>query len=202
MIKLALSLLFFGFLLIILPFVATLEQKSSKIAHKKPLKITKPCYYVKVQNLNLREAPSLDSTILKQLPLNSQICKYESLENDFLKTQEGYVYFEYLSLFPLKDSKKEQKTSPNITLKSYKKEMDWFKKAEIALKSRDYKLAKSLAYKQNLKNPLDFRSYEIYAKTLYEEGDKEEAKKLLENVLSYEFDEKLQTLLNSFQEVI
>lgn len=199
MLKIAVCLLGCGVLFMVLPLFVKMEQPSKEV-FKVPLKIAKPCYYVSVQNLHLRQAPHLDSPILAKLPKNTEICKYEGMENDFLKTSKGYVYFEYLSLMPVKEDKQVQKAK--IVLRSYPKELDWFKKASRALETKDYKLAKILAYKQNLKDPLDVRSYEIYAKTLYEEGDKEGAKRLLQAVLNYEYNTNLQNLLKSFKEKI
>ncbi len=184
---------------------------------------SKPCFYVQPRGLNLRELPSVDSKIQGKLAQNTRICEYSKMQNGFLQTPSGWVFAEYLALAPKKEiplslesqssypkptlqsppktSKNPQKSTPKITLTSYEKtpKEDSLKQAREFLARADYKMAKTLALRANQENPQNLESWEVFARSLYLEGKKAEAIKVLEAFLQTHYNENLWMLLEKMQ---
>ena len=68
------------------------------------------------------------------------------------------------------------------------------------MESQDYKRAKTLALRINQENPKDPESWEIFAKSLYLEGNPQEAIALLQNFLSQNYDVNLLQLLEKMRQ--
>ncbi len=186
-----------------------------------------PCLYVQARALNVREKPSMNAKITDTLPKNTKICEYSTLENGFLQTSAGYVAAQYLKLNEFKDTEKtefvvlaktqnipqvqrdsksyrdfkESKEKSKIQLTSaYKSPDETIHQARFAMESQDYKRAKTLALRINQENPKDPESWEIFAKSLYLEGNPQEAIALLQNFLSQNYDVNLLQLLEKMRQ--
>ncbi len=71
--------------------------------------------------------------------------------------------------------------------------------AQESLANADYKRAKTLALQINQADPKNIKSWEIFIKSVYLEGNKEEAISILERFLVHYYDENLAMLLEKMQ---
>ncbi|MDD6055759.1 MAG: SH3 domain-containing protein [Helicobacter sp.] len=215
MLKLSIFSILLGILFLFISFI-TQDSKEQIVKNENFIKDSKPCFFVQVESLNVREEPNLDSKILKKLKRDEKICSYEALENGFLSTKDGYVFAKYLHLtkkeksleIPQRkleipqeiyislESKEIEKSK--FTIKSKTKEEN-IKLAKLALASKDYKKAKSLALKLNKEDPSDLLSWEIFVKSVYLEGNEQEAILILQNFLQTNKSDKLLELLEKMQ---
>ncbi|MDE5603891.1 MAG: SH3 domain-containing protein [Helicobacter sp.] len=174
---------------------------------KKPFK---PCLYVATQALNIRESPNIDANIYGKLHRNDVICEYFSIKNDFLETKLGWVSLRYLRLNPVTDNKgliqEESKMAFKTETKKPKKfyfssiqKPTMLYEAQESLANADYKRAKSLALQINQANPKNIKSWEIFIKSMYLEGNKKEAISILEQFLAHSYDESLTRLLEKMR---
>lgn len=204
-----------------------LESSRAESSRLESKPAPKPCLYVRPSGLNLRESPSVDSKIQGKLAQNTRICEYSKMQNGFLQTPSGWVFAEYLALVPKENFSKEiplslesqtpyskptpqsppktatnpQKSSPKILITSRQKtpKEDSLKQAREFLAKANYKSAKTLALRANQENPQDLESWEVFATSLYLEGKKAEAIRVLEAFLQSHYNENLWLLLEKMQ---
>ena len=156
----------------------------------------KACWYVSAKTLNIREKPSLESAIWGVLQKNTKICEYWGVQNGFLQISRGWVAMDYLSSNPIPNPKIQEKLAfenKKIVLRSHLKEenKDSLKEAREYFANSDYRAAKNLALRANYENPKNPESWEIFTKSLYLEGKKQEAISILEKFLQTQYDENL-----------
>ncbi|TLD85434.1 SH3 domain-containing protein [Helicobacter sp. MIT 05-5294] len=72
--------------------------------------------------------------------------------------------------------------------------------ARIEMDNKNYAQAKNLALRVNLNNPKNLESWEIFAKSLYLEGNAQEAILILQNFLQQNYDKNLALLLKSMRQ--
>ncbi|MCH5322066.1 MAG: hypothetical protein J1E31_00600 [Helicobacter sp.] len=182
------------------------------------------CYFVAPHRLNVREKPSLDSKIIGQVRQNTKICTKEQ-ERGFLKTSMGFVSLEYMSKEEIPEHlsnlapKIQQNPNPKqnlsnnapkfsnlkppkeekIHLSSYPKNTNDLQKAKDYLAQKDYQKAKNLALLANKENPQDLQSWEIFARSVYLEGNPNEAILILQTILQNKPDETLFNLLETMK---
>lgn len=170
------------------------------------------CYFVAVDSLNLRESASVDSKILGKLKRNAKICA-NTIKNGFLQTDLGFLSMQYVSKNPIVFKKASQRVAKiplpkeekialrdsKIKLISHKNEEDFLQKAEQLLAQKEYKKAKNLALLLNKENPQDLRSWEIFAKSVYLEGNKKEAINILQTILTKMPNDSLFLVLKAMQ---
>lgn len=72
--------------------------------------------------------------------------------------------------------------------------------ARTEMENQNYTRAKNLALRANLANPKNLESWEIFAKSLYLEGNPQEAILILQNFLQQNYDENLANLLRQMQQ--
>ncbi|WP_278347680.1 SH3 domain-containing protein [Helicobacter pullorum] len=164
----------------------------------------KACWYVSAKTLNIREKPSLESAIWGVLQKNTKICEYWGVQNGFLQISRGWVAMDYLSSNPIPNPKIQEKLAfenKKIVLRSHLKEenKDSLKEAREYFANSDYRAAKNLALRANYENPKNPESWEIFTKSLYLEGKKQEAISILEKFLQTQYDENLFNLLEKMQ---
>ncbi len=176
---------------------------------KKPFK---PCLYVSAHTLNIRELPNMGADISGKLYRNDAICEYFSTKNDFLETKLGWVSLKYLRLNPVtkkdviqEESKEESKIALNA-IKNPKKfyfssiqKPTMLYEAQESLANADYKRAKSLALQINQADPKNIKSWEIFIKSMYLEGNRQEAIAILKQFLAHSYDKSLAMLLEKMQ---
>ena len=206
MLKIAIFCLTCGILLFIFPYAL-------------PKQSYNPCLYVASEVLNIRESPNTTSKIQGKLHKNTAICQYSAVDNNFLRIGEGWVSMDYLSLnAPLKPSKghssknnppnqqdifaEESVKNSKFSLTSVQKDssQDTLTLARESLMREDYRLAKTLALQNNKENPSNIESWEIFIKSVYLEGNIEEAISILQQFLAKNYNEKLFSLLKKLQE--
>lgn len=90
------------------------------------------------------------------------------------------------------------------TLTPYPSEQDFAQspiiQARAEMENQNYTRAKNLALRANLANPKNLESWEIFAKSLYLEGNPQEAISILQNFLQQNYDESLANLLKQMQQ--
>lgn len=90
------------------------------------------------------------------------------------------------------------------TLTPYPSEQNFIQspiiQARAEMENQNYTRAKNLALRANLANPKNSESWEIFAKSLYLEGNPQEAILILQNFLRQNYDENLANLLKSMQQ--
>ena len=111
---------------------------------------------------------------------------------------------DYLSSNPIPNPKIQEKLAfenKKIVLRSHLKEenKDSLKEAREYFANSDYRAAKNLALRANYENPKNPESWEIFTKSLYLEGKKQEAISILEKFLQTQYDENLFNLLEKMQ---
>ncbi|MDA3969679.1 SH3 domain-containing protein [Helicobacter ibis] len=161
---------------------------------------TKPCLYISASLLNVREKPSLDSSIISKLPQNHRICNYE-YENEFVKIENGYISAKYVNINKTQQSTIKQiskNENKKFTLTSTKDNIR--QKADEYFALNDYVSAMNLALKANKENPNNKDSWEIFSKSIYMQGNKDEAINVLKFFLAYNYDESLYELLAKMEE--
>lgn len=174
---------------------------------KKPFK---PCLYVAAQTLNIRESPNMHANIDGKLYSNDVICEYFSIQNGFLETKLGWVSLKYLQLSPIIEHKDLIQEESKMAFKTETKNLKKFSfsstqkptmlyEAQESLANADYKRAKTLALQINQADPKNIKSWEIFIKSVYLEGNKEEAISILEQFLAHYYDENLAMLLEKMQ---
>lgn len=160
----------------------------------------KPCLYISASLLNVREKPSLDSKIISKLPQNHKICNYE-YENEFLKIENGYISANYVNINKIQKSKiKQIAKSENKNFILTSKIDNIRQKADEYFAINDYVSAMNLALKANKEDPNNKDSWEIFSKSIYMQGNKDEAIDVLKTFLSYNYDESLYELLAKMEE--
>ena len=185
-------------------------KKDSKLQAKRIEKKEETCYFVAVNTLNLRENASKDSKILGKIKYNTKICS-ETTSNGFLKTNIGFLSLNHLSKnenapqiqkiakIPLPKEEKIALKQEKIKLISVAKQDNFLQKAEQFLAQKEYTKAKNLALLLNKENPKDARSWEIFAKSVYLEGKKEEAINILQAIVLKIPDDSLNLMLKAMQ---
>ncbi|WP_297813441.1 SH3 domain-containing protein [uncultured Helicobacter sp.] len=72
--------------------------------------------------------------------------------------------------------------------------------ARVELENQNYTRAKNLALRANLANPKNLESWEIFVKSVYLEGNPQEAILILQNFLQQNYNENLANLLKLMQQ--
>ncbi|MBX7491557.1 SH3 domain-containing protein [Helicobacter turcicus] len=201
MLRIAVFCMGLGALVLIMEFFLKAYKLEAK--HLQSKSAQKPCFYVQANVLNVRQNPNMQAKILQTLQKGEKVCMYFGVENGFLHIANGYVATQYLSLNtpPKPNVTTPLEQTPKILLTSTQKapKQRSLHLARLAMHNQDYTTAKTLALEINQDNPKNIESWEIFAKALYLEGNKNEAILILQNFLLQNSNHMLLELLEQMR---
>ncbi|MBD5165970.1 hypothetical protein [Helicobacter sp.] len=196
--------------------VREMPNLESKVIHKLQ-RNSKICEYFDTQNGYLQT--KMGWVAIKYLhlePLKQSPAPALS-QNKALQMRDSKLYLASTSVNSESHSNKPQNkskfkltstTKDSIPALSYPSEQDFVQtpiqspiiQARAEMENQNYTRAKNLALRANLANPKNLESWEIFAKSLYLEGNPQEAISILQNFLQQNYDENLANLLKSMQQ--
>lgn len=192
--------LIFGFILLFIGGLYIEKENPvsviSAISNNMDVDNTSECLYVTATALNVREKPDLESRIKYRLVKNEKICNYKH-DGEFIKMDDGYVFSKYLDKYQVQeDNNPIKQTNKPFLLTSVNGFRDI---ANGYLASGDYKGAMMLAIEENSKNPTNIDTWEIFARSMYLDGNKEEAINVLRIFLLDNDNEHIRNLLHKME---